>query len=356
LNQIYLFIKKTKIMKKVSLFLGMVLAASFAIAQVNEDNDATITQYGSNIGIINQTGSHNDGVITQGTESTPITTMYSNGTNDWKRGAYVDQVGNHNDAEIIMTKSSAGASIDQKGGDYNWAKQDLNSGSMYTTSWTRMGADIDQTGNHNFANQKTLSSFGTYGVQGIMIVQTGDYNKADQLSIGGMANVTEITQIGSNNNNSTESLNTYDVSKTTLADPLLLTWAHKPAGDFTQYANQNKGTTHIYVQGDNNNTFQYQEYTSWGGGEGDNDAMIDLYGSGNDVAQGQLGEFNSSDIDIDGSNNVVTSSQLGDSNIVNIDLVGGSNNCVVGVQQIGDLHSATVYQSGASNFAKIVQQ
>ena len=344
-------------MKKVSLFLGMVLAASFAMAQVNTGNDATITQYGSNIGVINQTGSDNDGVITQGSVGSAITTMYGNGATDWKRGAYIDQVGDNDAAEIIMTKSSAGASIDQKGGDYNWAKQDLNTSDMYTTSWTRMGADIDQTGNHNWANQKTQAAFGCYGVQGIMIIQSGDYNKADQMSIGGMGNVTEITQIGNNNNNPTQSSNTYDVSKTTLADPLLLTWAHKPAGDFTQYTNQMTGRTHIYVDGDDNNTYQYQERTLENGSiVGDNDADMDIYGSGNDVAQGQLGESNSSEIDIDGENNVVTSSQLGDSNMVNIDLVGGSNNCVVGVKQVGDFHSATVFQSGASNFAKIVQQ
>ena len=83
---------------------------------------------------------------------------------------------------------------------------------------------------------------------------------------------------------------------------------------------------------------------------------MDVLGNENNVVQGQLGEYNSSDIDLEGDGNVITSSQLGDNNMVDIDLLAGSNNNVVGVEQVGNDHSATVMQSGVSNFAKIIQQ
>jgi len=340
-------------MKKLSLIFAMVFAVSMAMAQ----NTGSITQYGTNIGNVEQTGSLNDATITQGAVAAPVTNWGTNLGADWKYGAFIYQTGIDNDAVIDVNSSSNGAQIDQLG-DYNWAKQELNAQISKTTNFNRMGLDINQNGVHNWANQVTQPGFGTYGVQGMMINQIGEYNIADQMSIGGMQNTSEIEQIGDNNNNPTVSLNTFNVSATGLQNPLTLLWTHKPAGDFTQYMFQNKGITHIYVQGNNNNTFQYQEYVTYGGaeGQGQNDALMDVYGSGNDVAQGQLGDLNVSEIDIDGSNNVVTSSQFGDNNRVNIDLVGGSNNCVVGIEQIGNGHDATVFQSGASNFAYVLQQ
>ena len=342
-------------MKKLIFLFAMVFAVSMAMGQ-NSGNVASVDQYGSNIAEIEQTGSNNTGDIDQGTLGTPVTNnKVPSYAGDWIGGAFIDQIGDGNDAAINMHNGgNNGSSVYQYGND-NKGYQDIGTSHSIGTSWDLMGVDLDQLGNNNWATQTTVASFGSAGVKRMFVLQDGNYNVADQLSVGGYVNAQDITQIGNNNNNPTQSGNTYDISATTLADPLSLAWAHKPVGDFTQYANQMRGTSHIYVEGNDNNTFQYQEYTVWSL-SGQNDAWMDIYGNGNDVAQGQLGEYNSSDIDIDGDGNVVTSSQLGDSNTIDIDLVSGSNNCVVGVEQIGDSHSATVFQSGVSNFAKVIQQ
>ena len=342
-------------MKKLSFLFAMLLGVSFAMAQ-NSGNVATIDQFGSNIAEIEQSGSNNMGDIDQGTSGTPVTNnKVPSSAGDWKGGAFIDQIGDGNDAAINMHDGgNNGSSVYQYGND-NKGYQDIGTSQSIGTSWDLMGVDLDQLGNNNWATQTTVASFGSAGVKRMFVLQDGDKNVADQLSVGGYSNNQNITQIGNNNNNPAESGNAFDVSATTLANPLALSWAHKPAGDFTQYANQMRGTSHMYIEGDNNNTYQYQEYSVWSK-SGENDAMMDIYGSENNVVQGQLGEYNSSDIDIDGDGNVVTSSQLGDSNIVDVDLIGGSNNCVVGIEQVGDGHSATVFQSGASNFAKIIQQ
>lgn len=359
-------------MKKVIFLFAMVFALSFAMAQNNtadvnqvgngnngivnqsgNSNSANVDQYGSNIAKVEQVGISNKGKIAQGASGASVLNNYVPGyPGDWKEGAFINQSGERNDAEIDVNVSRNGSRIDQLGND-NWAKQEVNSAFARTTNWDRMGVDINQEGNNNWANQKTIASFGTYGVQGMKINQDGNYNVADQLSIGGMSNATEIEQIGNNNNNPDQSGNTFNVSATGLANPLALSWAHKPVGNYTQYMFQNKGATHMYVEGNNNNTAQYQEYSVWSV-SGQNDAWMDIFGSENNVAQGQLGDMNSSEIDIAGDDNVVTSSQFGDNNFVEIDLTGASN--VVGVQQVGDFHSAAVLQTGNSNFAQVIQQ
>lgn len=361
-------------MRKLIFLLSMLMVGSFAMAQntatvyqegtanngnvtqTGGDNDATMDQYGSNIALVLQIGNSNKSDIDQGASGANVNNSHAPAySGDWKEGAFIYQTGDDNEATIDVNVSHNGSQIDQLGNN-NWAKQEVNSTYARTTNWDRMGLDINQTGSNNRANQKTLAGFGTYGVQGMKINQEGNYNVADQLSIGGKVNVTEIDQIGSNNNNPTQSGNTFDISSTGLASPLALSWNHKPAGDFTQYMFQNKGVTHMYVSGDNNNTFQYQEYVTYGGdeGQGQNDALMNIYGSENDVAQGQLGDLNSSDIDIDGDGNVVGSSQLGDSNIIDVDIIGSSN--VAGVEQVGYWHNATISQTGNGNFTQVTQQ
>jgi len=224
-----------------------------------------------------------------------------------------------------------------------------------------MGIDAEQIGDNNHATQRTISSFGSVGIKPMSVYQNGDANVADQVSVGGYGQIQRIRQIGDNNNNSTTSLNTFDLGTTTLANPLTAL-AFKFTGQngiatppMTQYSNQMFGSAIMNVTGDNNNTYQFQEYSVWSL-SGRNIATLDLVGDNNDVAQGQLGEYNNSDIDIAGSGdgNVVSTSQLGDSNIADVDIIGSFN--IVGVQQTGDLHSATISQTGNSNFTKVVQQ
>ena len=338
-------------MKKVIFLFAMVLAVNMAMAQTNV---ADIVQYGSNIAVIEQTGDLNEGIITQGAVGSPVTNKGANLGGDWKYGSFITQKGTDNTAEVDVNTSSNGTSIDQLGNS-NWAKQTLGASISKTTNWNRMGLDINQEGNNNIANQETRSSFGTHGVQGMMINQEGNFNIADQMSIGGAQQQVEIEQIGNNNNNSVKSGKLFDVSATGLTNPVALPWAHKPAGDFTQYMYENKGVTHMYVKGDDNNTYQFQEYDVWSI-SGQNDALMDVIGSRNNVAQGQLGDLNESEIDIEGNDNVVTTSQFGDSNIAKIELLAGSNNCVAGIEQIGNLNDADILQSGVNNFAKVIQQ
>lgn len=335
-------------MKKLFAFIAILLMCGYSFAQ---DNTATVDQFGTNKATVEQDGSSNEADVDQGAVGSAVTNFGTNLGGDWKYGAFVKQIGNSNEAVIDVNSSSNGAKIDQEGAS-NYASMELNASISKTTNWDRMGLDIDQLGNNNHATQKTISSFGVYGVQGMIIDQDGDYNKASQLSIGGSQTTIEIFQEGDNNNNPAMSSNTFDVSATGLQNPLALPWVHKPAGDFTQYNNAYKGVAHIDVLGDDNNTAQYQEYTVWALG-GDNDAYIDITGSTNDAAQGQLGEFNVADLDVLGDGNRISMSQYGDANISTVNISG--NNNIAGTQQELDGNNATINQTGNGNLGTVLQ-
>ena len=337
------------------IFSALIFSAGLMFAQ---SNSAAVDQYGTNLGIINQTGANNNADIDQGTSGSPVTNWGTNLGTDWKYGAFVDQDGSTNDASITMTESSNGSSVYQLGDD-NKGYQNIGTYQTKTNDFSRMGVDLDQVGNNNWATQTTVKSFGSFGVQGMLIVQDGDYNIADQLSIGGRSNVTEITQVGNNNNNPTESGNAFDLSATGLTNPLTLPWTYtnqggfSPSGTYTQYTNQMFGTTHMYIEGNDNNAAQYQEYSVWGL-SGDNDAWLDLVGNTNNVAQGQLGEYNSSDFDIAGDGNVVTGLQYGDSNNASV-YISGDNN-VAAIEQLGNSNTGAINQVGSGNTGLIMQQ
>lgn len=334
-------------MKKLFVILVAVLFSSgFVFAQ---DNTATIDQYGSNIGVVDQTGADNTGAIDQGTLATPVTNNHVPAyVGDWIHGAFIEQIGDRNDASIFMHDGGSNGSSIYQLGDDNEGYQDIGTSHSKWTSWSLMGVDLDQLGNNNWATQKTVYSFGSAGIKKMFVIQDGNYNVADQLSIGGYGNVQNIHQKGDNNNNPGMSSNTYDVSSTSLTDPLTLPWAHKPAGLYTQYANQMFGTTHMYVEGDGNNTHQYQEYTVWAR-SGRNDAWIDVWGDDNDVAQGQLGYMNYSDVDVTGDRNVVTTAQDGDDNIANMSVVGDDN--IAAKDQVGNTNNGSISITGSGNVA-----
>lgn len=338
--------------------LSLIFIALFAVGVVMAQNTATINQYGSNIGSVNQSGGDdNQATIEQGAVGAPVTNNL-NQTTGWKEGSYIQQIGSSNEASATVLTSRNGTSIYQLGNS-NYATQEIKSSAHETTSLTLMGIDAEQIGNDNHATQRTIKSFGSVGIKPMTVYQEGNSNVADQVSVGGYGQIQRIRQIGNNNNNPTESLNTFDLSSTTLANPLTAL-VFKFTGQngtatppMTQYSNQMFGSAIMNVTGNNNNTYQFQEYSVWSE-SGRNNVTLDLIGHNNDVVQGQLGEYNNSDLDIDGSYNVVSTSQLGDSNIADVDILGSSN--VVGVQQTGDLHSAIVSQTGNSNFTKVVQQ
>lgn len=204
------------------------------VEQAGLDNRAGITQYGTNTSIINQLGDNNDATVEQGEDGKSVT---NKDTQSWRYGAFIDQVGNDNEAAIKEWKgdgsyqsggSSNGARVEQTG-DNNKAFQDISNSQVKTTNWGRMGAHIKQLGNENFAKQEVFRSFGTHGSGGIIIDQQGLENHARQYVIGGRANVTEIFQTGDNN--------TYTgFTNTDVADVLNLAWSFKPAGEnFSQF-------------------------------------------------------------------------------------------------------------------------
>lgn len=343
-------------MKKASLSLWLFFVSFFLMAQ----NTAIVNQFGSNTGVVDQKGASNAASIQQGFQGAAVSNNYSpRYSGDWIEGSYIRQIGSSNTSSVTVRSSHNSTNILQDGNS-NSAMQDVGSFYERTTSFSKMGLDIDQIGNYNQASQKTLSSFGSYGVQGMNILQQGNNNIADQVSIGGMAQNQSIKQIGNNNNNPVMSLNTLDVSLTGFVNPLsgLAFRLHNGYGasvsmPISQYSNQTKGSAIINVVGDNNNTYQFQEYRVWAT-SGDNDALIDVTGNSNNVVQGQLGEKNFSDIDITGSNNVAATSQLGDLNRVDVDINGSGN--VTGVEQSGNYNDASITQFGNSNFASVSQK
>jgi hypothetical protein len=295
------------------------------ISQMGDDHEAYVDQYGTHYADVKQYGGDNNYAdVDQGSAATPTSDAgYPSYAGDWIGGAYVEQDGNNNIAQIDDNKSSNGALIYQDG-DNNEAYQILGSTQHKTTSWARMGVHINQVGSDNWAKQETISSYGCYGVQGMMIDQQGDGNYAHQYNVGGMQSDVIVKQIGSNNDY------TVDVSATGI-DPLGMTYAHKPAGNFIQYSHGRYCTQDIDIQGSSNHTAQYQEYTSWSV-SGHNYEEIDIIGSNNNAAQGQIGEFNWSHITQTTDSNVAATSQTGagtaewDGNNATITQGGGDGN------------------------------
>lgn len=343
-------------MKKVSLFLGMVLSASMAMAQV-ASNTATIDQYGTNVAQIEQDGEKNLADINQGSLSHSVINSPANSQGNLY-GSYVKQIGNENEALVDVSGSGNGTKIYQEGFS-NYGKQDINANGSAGIVNLKMGVDLYQKGNDNSSLQTTVPSFGSSPVRLMYVDQQGNDNFVNQLSIGGSGNSQHVVQKGNNNNNPTKSGNSLDVSATGLNNPMNLSWAYGNQGgysstnDYTQYSNQMAGKAHIDIEGNDNNTFQFQE-SSWSNTA--NVATIKIAGNANDVIQGQKGNLNTSEIDVNGSGNVITSSQLGDHNTTSIELLFASDNNVVGVEQTGNWQDASVLQSGVSNFAKVIQQ
>lgn len=341
-------------MKKLSLIFIALFAVVFAMAQVTQ-NTATIDQYGTNVAQIEQVGEMNLADIDQGGLSGLVVNSPVNSQGNLY-GSFVKQIGDKNQAFVDVSGSGNGTKIYQDGSS-NYGKQDINASGSAGIINLKMGVDLYQKGNDNSSLQTTVPSFGSSPIRQMYVDQQGNGNFVNQLSIGGYGNSQHVVQKGNNNNNPTKSGNLLDVSATGLSNPLNLSWAYGNQGryistnDYTQYSNQMAGKAHIDIEGNGNNTFQFQE-SSWSNTA--NVATIKIDGNTNDVIQGQKGNLNSSKVDVDGDGNVITTSQLGNSNIDDVDVFGSYN--VVGVQQTGNWQSATVLQNGSSNFTSVVQQ
>jgi hypothetical protein len=326
------------------ILLALVLAGSTAFAQ---NNEAEVKQYGTNLGIVTQTGDGNDAWIYQGDPGALVTNYHvPTGPGDWIHGSWIKQVGLDNWAYTEVNNSSNTTKIEQLGNE-NDGYQQINTSQSKSTANLPAAIYIEQKGNNNDGWQKTVSSFGCFGIQDMKIYQEGNNNFAKQYSKGGMASIMYVKQKGNNNN-----YTPVDVSCTGLQNPLTLSWSEKPTGDYIQYQNGRFSDAVINIEGNGNNTAQYQEYTVWVF-SGANDAYVDITGDDNNTAQGQLGEYNLTDIDIAGNNNVAANSQWGDSNTGDIDILG-NNNCA-GIEQKDNNNTGTVYQNGNGNKGLITQ-
>ncbi|KAA3610556.1 MAG: hypothetical protein DWQ05_21280 [Calditrichaeota bacterium] len=288
------------------------------VTQTGATNTATVDQYGKNLAEVDQTGTSNNADVDQGTAAVPRSNNHPPayvGDHEW--GAWIEQVGNTNTAVIDQQGNSGSADIYQLG-NLNEGYQEINTFASGATSTTRKGLDIDQIGDENWANQKTVASFGSFGIKKMYVDQIGDNNLADQYSKGGMQSTMEIRQEGNGNDY------TVDVSATGKPSPLAMSFVDKPAGDFTQYQNGRFSTASIDILGDDNHTAQYQEYTVWST-SGANYAEIDILGDFNNAAQGQIGENNTATIDMVGDANVGAISQTGSSHIGDITQTGNNN-------------------------------
>ena len=354
-------------MKKLIFLFTMVLAVTMAMAQANVaevdqigdrnegnvkqtglENKAVITQYGTNTSIINQLGEKNDATVEQGEEGKVVT---NKDTQSWRYGAFIDQVGNENEALIKEWQgdgtyqsggSSNGARIEQTGNN-NKAFQEISNSQVKTSNWDRMGAHIKQLGNENFAKQEVFRSFGTHGTGGILIDQQGGKNQARQYVIGGRSNVTEITQIGNNNGY---------IGFTNSIFTDILNWSFKPNGEsFSQFQRGENSELRLNIRGDNNITAQYQEGDVWG--RAYNIGNINIEGHSNQAGHAQLGNHNEADIKIEGDRNKAAVQQFGESNIAETFQSGGCN--IAEILQNGESNEAFIHSTGNEHFGAIYQ-
>lgn len=295
------------------------------VTQSGDSNEGDVTQYGTNTSLINQSGVENKATVDMGEDGSPVT---NKDTDSWRYGAFVDQIGEENVAEIKIHSgdgtyqsggNSNGARIEQNG-ILNQAFQDISNSQVKTTNWDRMGAHIKQLGDANFAQQEVFRSFGTHGSGGILIDQIGSDNQARQYVIGGRNNVTEIFQDGYGN--------VYTGFQSQIAEILDLPWVLKPAEDFAQYQRGESSTVKIDIIGNDNITAQYQEGI-WGR------------------------SYNVAEIYITGDENQAAQAQLGTNNEAEITIVGSFNKA--GIQQYGDFHDGDITQTGDLNKATIIQ-
>ncbi|MBW4057247.1 MAG: hypothetical protein HIU83_18065 [Proteobacteria bacterium] len=286
--------------------------------QAGAENKADVSQYGNKSKAdVDQIGNSNKATVAQGTSGSPIN---SGDLVGYVTGAKIYQEGNSNTASTTWHVGNLGSRISQIGHG-NTGTQDLSATEGYKAG--KYAIDIQQLGDDNQAAQTTSPSYGSYGIQDMLIYQKGNSNLGTQTSIGGKATVMTISQTGDNNNSTQSQDGMVDV---TIAN----------------------------IVGDGNRTVQSQVSSVWGAATSYNSATIDILGNDNvSVTQTQLGVSNTADIDITGNANIATQNQIGNNNIAKLTQTGNSN--IASQLQTGNGNSSTVSQVGSFNSAMVVQ-
>jgi minor curlin subunit len=286
------------------------------VGQNGADNTADVGQYGNGLKAdVNQIGTSNEATVAQGADGAPVN---SDPLVGYVSGAVIYQEGNANTASTTWHVGNLGTRISQIG-DGNSGTQDLSGTSGYKAG--KYAIDIQQVGDSNQASQTTGAKYGTYGIQDMLILQTGDSNFAEQTSISGISDGMTVIHTGNSN-----------IS--------------------TQYQDGMHDVATANVIGNSNNTLQNQVYTVWG--LTDRTATIDILGDSNTVTQFQMGVSHVADIDIVGDGNMAVQNQLsGNNNVAMLTQNGDSN--FASQLQTGNSNSSTVSQAGNANVVFVIQ-
>ncbi|MHB9141470.1 MAG: hypothetical protein ACYC25_06310 [Paludibacter sp.] len=369
-------------MKKTSLFLGMVLAASMALAQntavtsqTGDDNGATVNQTGDDNGAtINQVGNLDVGTVSQdGTSNVGLVDQINGGDNT----GTINQTGGSNEAYLTqgMVENYYDAPYDKSSAvpaNGNTGSI-IQNGSGNVTEFVQVGTNNEgsvtqnATGNTAYAYQGW--AFGFWGETATTSALPSTNSDVTISQISG-DNYGAVWQYGGDNNS-------IEISQTV------------GGGNSAQIAQG-------FIYADANYDFTHPVYNV-----DDNTAVVSQAGDGNSAKLFQLGNGNSFNLTQNGSGNTLggrglsgleagrngyfeqdgdgnifegtqsdgatldyTSRQTGDGNYINLsqgedDLAkviqqGDLNN--VYLTQMGGGQNATILQTGDSNTATVTQQ
>ena len=366
-------------MKKVSLFLGMVLAASFAMAQntalveqVGSTNGATVAQTGiTNDATSHQFGNANATNVKQiGTSNTGIADQLKGDNNNGS----VDQYGTKNEAYLTqgmvpgyfsdynvitsaMVSNKNIGSIKQNGEkDYSELQQfgNENYGIVDQKNGNNNEASVYQGWAGNWWNQTAYTALYSYKSTAT-VAQVGNNNTGDIWQYGGTNNKATISESGDGNVSKISQGFIYSDAPYNFRNPIL---------------NTQNNTASIIQAGNTNAAKLFQLGNS-------NSFALNQNGNGNKVgvAVGDLLVARNGYFEQDGDGNVFygkqtngaelknTSRQTGNGNYIN--MVQGSGDVAEIIQagnlngailtQMGGAQDATILQTGTSNNATVTQ-
>ena len=307
-------------MKKLfALFVAVLFLSGYVFAQDNEayitqvgtntanvdqtgtvgGNTANVNQYGANIADVKQLGvGSNTATVHQGSGGTPVTNNHQAAySGDWQDGAFITQNGESNDASITMAGASehnSTGTIYQKGNSNSGSQ---NIGTPYSEmSGAHAGVKMTQIGDNNSSTQKTTYAYGVAGIKDMTVNQQGNGNSADQKSIAGYGSVLSVSQKGDDN----------------ISD---------------QYQAQIGGFAKTTVVGNSNNTSQHQDDPNHNGHVGFNEGTININGDSNIATEWQVGRDNQATINVNSSNlNEAHIKQTNDTNVATISQSGAGGN------------------------------
>ena len=344
-------------MKKVSLFLGMVLAASFAMAQntanVSEDgnlNTSYVKQQGStNAAYVTQVGDLNTadvsdkyksslfgsldgakGITQEGNNNTGVIRQINGNTSvPGQAGpiAGMGQYGNTNRADI--TQSGSGAWFQE----YAWALQLSNGNTSLQNQNSNAYSHVYQgVGDGNNAETQQLSGYD----QKASIAQLGwrNYGYQKQMGYGAnleKGNVAELWQEGNDNHSWQFQLKADNKARTT----------QKGDNNSTYITQETKSNNANLTQNDNNNGATVLQKT------GDLNIVNLTQGGG---AQANIVQDGTSNTLMGLGSDIMATSLNG--SILDLDQIGSGN--TLHLQQTNGAH-ATVMQDGMTNISVVIQ-